>query len=561
MAAVIRKAMREQPLDTRRRALLLWALIALLWFGPLNSTRLFEPDEGRYAEIPREMLESGDWVTPRLDAIKYFEKPPLQYWATAVAFKFFGAHAWSTRLWPALAGYVGLLLTWILGRRLYDERTAALAVLVQGSALLYFGIAHIATLDMSLCLGLQIAMSALALLAKRAEVPPPLEHRWALPCLLGLGIALAVLAKGLVGILIPGVVAVLYIVWMRDWSLTWRAQPWWSVLALAVLAAPWFLLVSIRNPEFAHFFFIVQHFQRFVSRAGFDRYEPGWFFVPVLAVGLLPWTTFLPRALCGAFGAARRGERGTALLVVWALFVFVFFSVSQSKLIPYILPLMPALALLSGRSLAAMSAARIARHFTAIAWFAGIVGVSILLLWRLPVAARLVEQASNASIAAFACAFLLLALGAGIAVRLTRRDRLLPAAAVAALGAWLLAQCALIGAAQLPRMQYLTEIEQQTAPWVGNSTHIFCVNDYWQPLPFYWRRPCTLVGYRGELDFGLQQEPALGLSNLQQFASAWQLQTDALAILRPQDYQQLQALGLPMRLIYTAGSLVAVVRR
>src|ERR1700686_4309281 len=144
-----------------------WLSLGLLWFLPPNQPHLFDPDEGRYAEIPREMVASGDWVTPRLDAIKYFEKPPLGYWATAAAFEIFGQHAWTVRLWPALSGMFGLMLTWALGRRLYDQRAALLAVMVQASALLYVAMARIATLDMSLSFGLQIAMTALALLAQQ----------------------------------------------------------------------------------------------------------------------------------------------------------------------------------------------------------------------------------------------------------------------------------------------------------------------------------------------------------------------------------------------------------
>jgi hypothetical protein len=125
----------------------------------------------------------------------------------------------------------------------------------------------------------------------------------------------------------------------------------------------------------------------------------------------------------------------------------------------------------------------------------------------------------------------------------------------------MLVQCALLAAEQLPRMQNLVLLETQVQPFLGNSTRIYCVNDYLQPIPFYWRRPCTLVGYRGELDFGLRQEPWRWIPTLQQFASDWQAQSDALAILRPEDYRQLQALGLPMHVIYTAQSLVAVVRR
>src|SRR3984957_19914920 len=177
-----------------------WLGLALMGSLPLDSPHLFDPDEGRYAEIPREMVSSGDWVTPRLDAIKYFEKPPLGYWVTAAAFEVFGQHAWTVRLWPALSGMLGLLLTFALGRRLYDQRAALLAVVVQASALLYVAMARIATLDMGLSFGLPIAMTALVLLVRPA--PRQQSGSWRLPLLLGVGVALAVMSKGLVGILI-----------------------------------------------------------------------------------------------------------------------------------------------------------------------------------------------------------------------------------------------------------------------------------------------------------------------------------------------------------------------
>jgi 4-amino-4-deoxy-L-arabinose transferase-like glycosyltransferase len=544
---------------SRSTLAVLWLALALLWFVPLNWPHLFDPDEGRYAEIPREMVASGDWVTPRLDGIKYFEKPALGYWATATAFEVFGQHAWTVRLWPALSGMLGLLLTFALGRRLYDQRAALLAVLVQASALLYVAMARIATLDMGLTLGLQIAMTALALLVQQPQ--PAREQAWRLPLLLGVGVALAVMAKGLVGILIPGAVAVLFMLIHRDWRLALRAAPWWTLAALLLLAAPWFVLVSARNPEFAHFFFIFEHFQRYLSSAGFERYQPAWFFLPVLALGFLPWITLLPDALRFAWRAARDGERPTSLLLLWAAFVLLFFSLSQSKLAPYILPLFPALSLLTGRAIAGLPAQRFAAHLRVVAWFAGGVGAIVLLLWRAAPAAALVARASTTSILGFAAAFLLLALGAGIGVRLSRRGQVLGAAAATCVGGLLLAQLALLAADYLPRMRALVLLEQQLRPWVGANTRVYCVNGYPQPLPFYLQRTCTLVGYRGELDFGLQQQPWLGLADLKQFVPAWQQQSDALAIMRPEDYQELEALGAPMRVLYTAPSFVAVLRR
>src|ERR1700681_4094891 len=396
---------------SRHTSAVFWLGLALLWFLPLNSPHLFDPDEGRYAEIPREMVASGDWVTPRLDGIKYFEKPALGYWATAVAFEVFGQHAWSVRLWPALSGMLGLMLTFALGRRLYDQRAALLAVLVQASALLYIAMARIATLDMGLSFDLQLAMTALALLVQQPRPGEAQSRR--LPLLLGVGVALAVMSKGLVGILIPGAVAVLFMLIHRDWRLPLRAQLWWTFAALLLLAAPWFVLVSARNPEFAHFFFIFQHFQRYLSRAEFDRYQPVWFFLPVLALGFLPWTTLLPGALRQGWRAARAGERATSLLLIWAAFVLLFFSMSQSKLTPYIVPMLPPLSLLTGRAIAELPAPRFAAHLRAVALFAAAIAVVVLLLWVAPAMAPLVARASSASILGFAIAFLLLALGAG----------------------------------------------------------------------------------------------------------------------------------------------------
>jgi 4-amino-4-deoxy-L-arabinose transferase-like glycosyltransferase len=544
----------SRPLSTRG-LFAFWLLLALLWFLPLNSPHLFEPDEGRYAEIPREMVTSGDWVTPRLDDIKYFEKPALQYWLTAAAFKYFGQHAWTVRLWPALSGFLGLWLTWALARRLYDERAALLAVMVQAGALLYIGMARIATLDMSLCFSLQLAMTALALLVRLSTA-----SSWRLPAMLGVGVTLAVLTKGLVGILIPGAAAALFILIHRDWGLLRRARPWWTLAILLILGAPWFVLASQRNPEFAHFFFVVQHFQRYLSQQGFDRYQPAWFFVPVLAAGFLPWTTLLPGALVTGVRSARTGDRASSFLLIWAAFVLLFFSISQSKLIPYIEPMLPAISLLTGREIARLTPARVAAHLTAV--FLIVLGVvlAIAVLCWIPQGAPLLARASIVSVAGLLIGFGVLAAGTARGAILCRRGAVISAVAVTALSSLLMTQSVLLAADFLPRMRDVRALAEHVRPALTAATRIYCVNEYLQPIPFYLQRPCTLVGYRGELDFGLQQEPWRFIPDLTGFEADWQRQHDALAILRPQDYQQLESLGTPMRVIYTAASYVAVVR-
>jgi hypothetical protein len=227
---------------------------------------------------------------------------------------------------------------------------------------------------------------------------------------------------------------------------------------------------------------------------------------------------------------------------------------------PYILPMVPALALLTAHAVTGLAPRRLAAHLAAVAALALALGGLVLLLWWLPSAAPLAAQAPAASIRAFALAFLLLALGTAAGAWFARHGHRTAACLAAGLGMALLAPPALHGVAYLPRSRSLAELEQRSAPWIEESTTIYCVNDYWQPLPFYWRRTCTLVGWRGELDFGLQQEPQRWVADLPAFATLWRAQRDAMAILRPEDYRELEALGLPMRVIYTAPSLVAVVR-
>jgi 4-amino-4-deoxy-L-arabinose transferase-like glycosyltransferase len=532
------------------------AVALLLWFAPLGSYTLFNPDEGRYAEIPREMVASGDWVTPRLNDLKYFEKPPLHYWATAVAFSVFGEHEWSARAWVALSGFLGLLLSAWIGTRVYGARAGAMAALVQGGSVLYLALARMSTLDMGLAIALELALAGLLLLVSEQGVRR--ERSGAL--LLALGTALAFLAKGLVGILIPGVVATLYLLLRRDWRLLLRARPWWVAVALALIAAPWVLLVSQRNPEFAHFFFIHEHFERFLTRVH-ARYEPDWFFVPVLLLGFLPWSALLPAVIARSARACRAGDGASWMLVLWVLFCFLFFSLSQSKLIPYILPLFPALALLTGRTLAELPAVRLRRALMVAAALWLLLGLLVLVLWRSAGWSARLDIATGPAAALMAGAFIAAALACGLAARFALRRGALSAVVAAALGTAVLLGVLPLAADQLPRQRELARLIAALRPELGAATPFYCVDDYEQSIPFYLDRTCTLVGYRGELDFGLRQEPARWVADLPQFALRWRAQSQAVAVIRASSYPALLQMGLPMRVIYTAPSMVAVVRQ
>src|SRR5208282_3323194 len=193
----------DQPVAPLRQsgAWLLLAVFTLVWFANLDYRRLVHPDEGRYAEIPREMAVSGDWVTPRLDGIKYFEKPPLQYWLTATAYEAFGVHHWTARLWPALAGYLGVLSIGYVGLRLGGSSLGLYSAAALGGCLWYVLNAHILTLDAGLTLWMSVALGSLFI--AQGPAASPRQTRWWM-WVAWAAMALSTLSKGLIGIVLPG---------------------------------------------------------------------------------------------------------------------------------------------------------------------------------------------------------------------------------------------------------------------------------------------------------------------------------------------------------------------
>jgi 4-amino-4-deoxy-L-arabinose transferase-like glycosyltransferase len=267
--------------------MLLAAVFLAVWFGNLDYRKLIRPDEGRYAEISREMAVTGDWITPRLNGIKYFEKPPLQYWATAAAYRTFGEHEWTARLWSAITGFLGILLVLFAGRSLFGIATGFYASLILASSAGYVATAHFNALDMGLAFFLTATLLAY-LLAQRPEATPLANRLWTLAA--WAAAALAVLSKGLIGIVVPAAVLAIYVVLQRDFARL-RGLHWgMGITVFLLIAAPWFVLVQLANPEFARFFFVHEHFERFLTTVH-RRVEPWWIFFPILAIGMVPWLT------------------------------------------------------------------------------------------------------------------------------------------------------------------------------------------------------------------------------------------------------------------------------
>ena len=331
--------------------LLLLVLVYLCLFGlRLGSSSLPNPDESRYAEIPREMLATGDWVTPRLNGVNYFEKPPLVYWLVAASEKIFGLNEWAVRTVPALFALGGVLLTYAATRRLYGRNAGLAAGLVLATSLLYFGLARILLLDMAVSVLMSAALFCFVLGVRE---PAGARRRWLFHGLYA-SMALATLTKGLIGFLVTGAVMFVWLLVCNQWRrLRPLHLPTGALLFLAI-AAPWHVLVALHNPTWLHRYFVYEHWERFTSPAA-GRQGAWWYFIPIVLLGLFPWTGFLGSALRDRLQggwAARTKNANAWFFLTWIAFIFLFFSVSHSKLPPYILPIFPALAVLVGVGIA-----------------------------------------------------------------------------------------------------------------------------------------------------------------------------------------------------------------
>ncbi len=323
-------------------ALLLTAATLALYLYGAHGFALADPDEARYGEIAREMIASGDWLSPHLNHVKYFEKPPLVYWATALAVLTVGPSELAVRIPTVLAGFATLALTALLARRLYGSATALLAATILAGAPLFAFMAVVLTLDMSLTVFVSAAMFAVWQAWSRGG-----DRRWVRVAYAAT--ALGILVKGPVAVVLVGGATLLFLLAHGGWR---ALRPWfdWRALSIAALIAlPWFLWMDWRNPEFAHYFIVDQHLNRYTNTK--EHGEPIWFFAPVVLGALAPWSLALaldPKMLRGALDP-RTWAPATRFLALWAMTILVFFSLSISKIATYALPALPPLAVLIAR--------------------------------------------------------------------------------------------------------------------------------------------------------------------------------------------------------------------
>jgi 4-amino-4-deoxy-L-arabinose transferase-like glycosyltransferase len=541
-------AARERRIP-RRAAICLLICFCLVWFYTLGGRTLVPTDEGRYAEIAREMAATGDFLTPHLNGIKYFGKPPLQAWTTALAFSVFGLGEWQARLWTGLCGLAGIFMVFLAGGRLYNAATGITAALVLGSSFFWAAAAHVSSYDMGLSAMLTCALCAL-LIAQRPAASPREQRNWMFGCWAGM--ALAVLSKGLVGIVLPGVVLVLYTLVSRDWRIWGRLHIVPGLALFLAIAAPWFVLVSLENPEFPAFFFIREHVGRFTSDVH-SRQEPWHYFLPFLVVGMTPWFGVLAQSLRHGGRATAAGFDPGRFLVVWAGSIFVFFSLSHAKLPAYILPVFPALALLIARHLESATHKAIIVAAAPLA----LLGAAVLVFqWIGPALIKNMHELTPAQrgyMHWITGAAALLLLGGIAAAWLARRARAWALTVLAAAG-FLAGQALMLGHEPLGRdkagVAHLAAVRSEITP----QTPIYAVGQYEYALPFYLGRTLIMV-YKAEdaMRLDLERRPHLWIPRLDTFIATWEAQRargmKAIAFIRPDIYADLRRRGVPMRVI------------
>jgi 4-amino-4-deoxy-L-arabinose transferase-like glycosyltransferase len=344
-----------------RREWIACLVLSALWFGLTLALRpLALPDEGRYVGVAWSMLQSGDWSVPRLDGGPFFHKPPLFYWITAAAMHVFGPGPAAARSASWLAGVAVTTGLFAFVRRWVGVEAARAAALVLATLPLFYAGAQYANLDMLVagCIAGAVLLVAHAVLAQELGEP----------CRRVLGIAfgvaaVGVLAKGLIGVVLPVLVLLTWGLGSGRLSQVVKALTWLpgGAIFLAV-AGPWFVAMQWRFPTFAHYFFVVQHFDRYVG-GGFNNVEPFWFYPLALSVLALPWSPWLlvaalrqGRAALPSVLARDRGVPG--LMIGWLGVVTLFFSFPSSKPVGYILPAAVPLAYLIAMAARAMAHGR-----------------------------------------------------------------------------------------------------------------------------------------------------------------------------------------------------------
>ncbi len=322
---------------TKALSLIIAATLFLSLFR-LGNAPLFDVDEAVFAEATREMVGSGNWITPTYNEKNRYDKPILFYWLMAASYKAFGINEFGARFPSALASFLLVLSIFLFARRLRGEKAALYAAGSSALSVYFLVYSHAAVTDITLTLFITLSLFSFFLsITGDPGKNSPYQYGFYLFS------SLAFLTKGLIGILFPFSVAIIYTTATEGWRGAKRCFNPKGLLLFTAIAAPWYTAqVAINGREFIEQFFLKHHFRRFTGVISGHK-APIYYYIPVLLIGMFPWVAFLPSGIRDAW----KGKRGVQFFaLIWLAFIFVFFSLSVTKLPNYILPAMPAAALL-----------------------------------------------------------------------------------------------------------------------------------------------------------------------------------------------------------------------
>ena len=322
----------------------------LIYILPLGGRPMLTPDEFRYGEVPREMIESGNWVVPKLIGVRYFEKPVLGYWLNAASIMLFGENAFAVRLSSALTtGLAAFLLFFLVLKSRKDPEEALLASGLFLTFGMVFGVGTFAVLDAPTMFFVSGTLVSFYLGCE--------QEKWGWPkagylAAAGIFAGLAFLTKGFLAFAVPAITIVPYLLWTKRWKQIF-ILPWIPLIFTIIVSLPWALMINQQAPKFWSYFFWDEHVKRFMDSAGTHHPEPFYFFIPFLILGAMPLILFIPSAFAG-FKEKFSGLIDDKLIkfaICWLAFPFLFFSACSGKLPTYILPCFMPFAILFGRGL------------------------------------------------------------------------------------------------------------------------------------------------------------------------------------------------------------------
>ncbi len=490
-----------------RSRLILCALVAAALYLPgLGAPALWEPDEGRYAEIAREMVATHDYVTPRNDFELYFEKPPLVYWCEAAAIHLFGPTEFAVRLPSAMFSIGQVVLTAAIADAMLGASAAILAALVLMLSPLFFAFARFATLDPALAFFLTAALGAFYFASRCASFADRTSRTWILTSATML--AFGTLAKGPVALILGGSIVLIWLAFQHRLREIARMPLVWCAIIYFAIAAPWFILAELRNPGFLRFFFIHEHLQRYLSSQ-----EHGWglwFFFPIVIAGFWPWIFFVPLGWSAMRAIPETSDSNSSpatarsdshFLTIWFVVIFVFFSIPRSKLGTYILPALPPLAIFAGCGLSRLTSAASEYRIRLFNYFA-IANILIALIAAIALALALYPLYP-----ALAIDWMLIAAVIAIGALLMYTIARIPSRTPYAIAALAIAMATTIALAERARedaapLSTYRNLARAVVPYLSaddNQCTLASYRHYIQSLPFYTHRRETRVVYWGEL--------------------------------------------------------------